>query len=851
MNLIRKTLTGERWEVVEISIQHIDGSVRTVLWNSATIFAPDGKTAVAIIAQGQDITERKRMEEELREREQEIRVITDNVPALVSYIDTDRRYRFVNKRYEDWFGIPRSEIIGNHLHIKEVLGEATYALIKDRIEMVLSGKQLHYEEALPYAYGGMRWVIVDYVPDFDELQRVKGYFALVTDITERKRAEEALLESKEFVENLIASMQDGFSVLDSHGVHIDVNPAFCQMIGFSREELIGVGTSHPYWPPEAYEEIEKAFQKTLRGEFSDVELTFMRKNGERFPVIVSPSWVKDKQGNVTSYFATVKDITERKRVEELLKKSEEEAKRLAQENAIMAEIGRIISSTMNIDEVYERFAEEVHKLISFDRIAINIINLEDHTFTVAYVTGVEITDRRQGDIISLAGTVPEKALLARSGSIIQIADNNKTTSRSPAYLPSFGAGLRSMVAIPLISKDQVIGILHLQSIKPNAYTERELRIAERVGYQIASAVANAQLFAEHKRAEEEYRTILRTAMDGFWIVDMEGRFLDVNDAFCRLIGYSRDEILTMRISDVEAIESPEDTSQRIEKIMKVSGDRFETRHRCKDGRIIDIEVSVNYMAVNGGRMFVFLRDITERKRAELERERLLADLEAKNKELESFVYTISHDLKAPLVSLNGFSSVLQKDYESQLGEEGKHYLERIQANVAHMEVLITSLLELSRIGQVVGPIEEIDVGPLLREIRDALAVRLKEAGAEFVVQEPLPTIRADRGRIHQVFVNLIDNAAKFRSAERVLRIEVGCQQESGFYRFYVADNGIGIAPQYHEQIFTPFRKLHPEIEGVGIGLALVKKIVEHHGGRAWVYSEAGKGATFYFTIPKG
>jgi signal transduction histidine kinase len=307
----------------------------------------------------------------------------------------------------------------------------------------------------------------------------------------------------------------------------------------------------------------------------------------------------------------------------------------------------------------------------------------------------------------------------------------------------------------------------------------------------------------------------------------------------------------MRISDVEAIESPEDTSQRIEKIMKVSGDRFETRHRCKDGRIIDIEVSVNYMAVNGGRMFVFLRDITERKRAELERERLLADLEAKNKELESFVYTISHDLKAPLVSLNGFSSVLQKDYESQLGEEGKHYLERIQANVAHMEVLITSLLELSRIGQVVGPIEEIDVGPLLREIRDALAVRLKEAGAEFVVQEPLPTIRADRGRIHQVFVNLIDNAAKFRSAERVLRIEVGCQQESGFYRFYVADNGIGIAPQYHEQIFTPFRKLHPEIEGVGIGLALVKKIVEHHGGRAWVYSEAGKGATFYFTIPKG
>ena len=186
-----------------------------------------------------------------------------------------------------------------------------------------------------------------------------------------------------------------------------------------------------------------------------------------------------------------------------------------------------------------------------------------------------------------------------------------------------------------------------------------------------------------------------------------------------------------------------------------------------------------------------------------------------------------------------------------MGEEGRHYLERIQANVAHMEALIKSLLELSRIGQVVGAIEEIGVGPLLREIRDALAVRLKEAGAEFVVQEPLPTVCADRGRIYQVFVNLIDNAVKFRSAERALRIEVGCRQESGFFRFHVADNGIGIAPQYHEQIFAPFRKLHPEIEGVGIGLALVKKIVEHHGGRAWVESEAGKGSTFYFTIPRG
>jgi signal transduction histidine kinase len=168
-----------------------------------------------------------------------------------------------------------------------------------------------------------------------------------------------------------------------------------------------------------------------------------------------------------------------------------------------------------------------------------------------------------------------------------------------------------------------------------------------------------------------------------------------------------------------------------------------------------------------------------------------------------------------------------------------------------MEALITSLLELSRIGRVAGPEEEINVGVLLREIEEGLVLKLEQEGVEFIVQQPLPAVRGDRGRIRQVLANLIDNAVKFRSAERALRIEVGCRQESDFYRFHVADNGIGIAPQYHEQIFTPFRKLHPEIEGMGIGLAIVKKIVEHHGGRVWVESEAGKGSTFYFTIPRG
>ena len=358
-----------------------------------------------------------------------------------------------------------------------------------------------------------------------------------------------------------------------------------------------------------------------------------------------------------------------------------------------------------------------------------------------------------------------------------------------------------------------------------------------------------------RQSEERYRTVGETIPYGVWVTDPIGYCTYVSCSFLELVGMTMEQVQQFGWLQLLPPEDVEPTKKHWLHCVQ-TGEHFEREHRfrTKDGsyrhvlaigRPVRGEQSqiTSWVGIN--------LDITERKQAEEEQKRLLAELEAKNREMEAFVYTVSHDLKAPLVSLNGFSSVLQKECYNQLGEEGKHYLERIQANVAHMDALIRNLLELSRIGLVVVPIEEIDVAALLREIRDELAVRLEEATAEVVVQAPLPTVRADRGRFRQVFANLMDNAVKFRSTERALRIEVGCRQEGDFYRFHVADNGIGIAPQYHEQIFAPFRKLHPEIEGVGMGLALVEKIVEHHGGRIWVESEAGKGSTFYFTIPRG
>ncbi len=194
-------------------------------------------------------------------------------------------------------------------------------------------------------------------------------------------------------------------------------------------------------------------------------------------------------------------MQERKQAEEALQRSEEEAKRLAQENATMAEIGRIISSTLEIDEVYERFAETVRHLIDFDRIAIGTFDVEHHTATIAYAIGKEIPERRLGKVFPLSQSIYEHILKTRSSVLVQTEDIHEIETRFPFLQASFRAGFKSVISVPLISKDQVIGVLNFRSVKPNAYTEGDLKIAESIGNEIAGAVANSLLFAERKRME--------------------------------------------------------------------------------------------------------------------------------------------------------------------------------------------------------------------------------------------------------------------------------------------------------------------------------------------------------------
>jgi signal transduction histidine kinase len=229
-------------------------------------------------------------------------------------------------------------------------------------------------------------------------------------------------------------------------------------------------------------------------------------------------------------------------------------------------------------------------------------------------------------------------------------------------------------------------------------------------------------------------------------------------------------------------------------------------------------------------------------------EGLVTELENKNAELERFTYTVSHDLKSPLITIRGFLGYLEQDARAGNIERLTNDIERISKAAEKMYLLLDELLELSRIGRLMNEPEEVPFETIVREALSLAAGRLQNGKIKAKIGSNLPQVYGDRVRLVEVVQNLVDNAAKFTKNQPKPKIEIGVRVRDGKPIFYVKDNGIGIDPKYHEKIFGLFDKLDSSSEGTGVGLALVKRIVEVHGGKIWVESEAGKGATFCFTL---
>lgn len=347
--------------------------------------------------------------------------------------------------------------------------------------------------------------------------------------------------------------------------------------------------------------------------------------------------------------------------------------------------------------------------------------------------------------------------------------------------------------------------------------------------------------------------ILDNIPDMAWLKDVNSRYIAVNEQFSKTCGYRAEYIVGKTDFDIWEKEFAENYRRDDLKVMQ-SGRRRQIEELQHDNTGREYWVETIKTPIRNARGDIIgttgiAREITERKRAEIEREKLIAELEAKNAELERFTYTVSHDLKSPLVTITGFLSYLEKDARAGNFDKFKKDLERIQQAAEKMQTLLKDLLELSRIGRIMNEPVETGFGDIVREALAAVEGQIEMQNIRIEFTDEGHTIRGDRTRLIEVMQNLIDNAAKFMGSQPDPRIRIGAvMDEDNRPTFYVQDNGIGIEPQFSKRIFGLFNKLDTNSPGSGIGLTLVKRIIEVHGGKIWVESKPGEGSTFYFTF---
>jgi PAS domain S-box-containing protein len=355
----------------------------------------------------------------------------------------------------------------------------------------------------------------------------------------------------------------------------------------------------------------------------------------------------------------------------------------------------------------------------------------------------------------------------------------------------------------------------------------------------------------------------RYANDIILLLDAAGRIIEANDMAVASYGYSRDELLLMNVADLR---EPEDAVALAQTWVRVKekgaeGLVFETEHLRRDGSQFPVEISARVIEVEGRELRQeIIRDITERKRAEEAVRELNADLDQRvrdrtvqleeaNRELESFSYSVSHDLRGPLRGIDGWSLALLEDYRDKLDAQACEYLDYIRSDAQRMGQLIDDMLRLSHVSRGQMKLASVDMGAISQAVAARLRERQPDRRVEFAVQPGL-TAWGDAGLLEVALTNLIDNAWKFSSRRPVARIELGRTEADGRTAFFIRDNGVGFDMTYVHKLFGAFQRLHKtsEFPGTGIGLAIVQRVVHRHNGRVWAEVQPDGGATFYFTL---
>lgn len=482
-----------------------------------------------------------------------------------------------------------------------------------------------------------------------------------------------------------------------------------------------------------------------------------------------------------------------------------------------------------------------------------LASVTDYVYTVVVVEGRPVSTSHGPGCVAVTGYGPEEyasdPLLWHR--MVHDDDKAAVTAQAEAMLTS---GAAESLEHRIVHRD---GSVRWVRNTPVPRLDAAGRLA---GYDGLISDITARKLAEIalREGEEKYRSLVEASSDAVFLESLEGRVLECNSSACKMFGYSKEELLGLEVADLVPDEVRPALGSLAERLRSTGGAFLESFNVRKGGEVFPCEVNTQLVSVGGEpRVIAFVRDLSESRLRDREIGRLAgelqrrnAELELANSELEAFACMVSHDLRAPLVVVDGFLRVLLEEPAAELPPEVVRPLRLMQQASERMRELIDSLLDFSRLAAQPLRRRTVDVPVLARQVWEELLP--VEGGRKLHMEtEEAPSCEADSSLLRQVLANLLGNALKFTRTRPVAVVRVGGARRAGECVYFVRDNGIGFEPATAGGLFDLFRRLERAegLEGSGVGLAIVRRIVERHGGRVWADSRPGEGATFYFALP--
>ncbi|NUM43822.1 MAG: PAS domain S-box protein [Anaerolineales bacterium] len=635
------------------------------------------------------------------------------------------------------------------------------------------------------------------------------------ELAERHRIEAELEASKNHFRALIENIAEIVALLDAQAKILYASPAIETTLGYTPDELIGssgIDLIHPEDLNKILPCIQGMIEKS-NGEVS-AEFRLRHKNGDW-------RWVSGMGKNaladptIEAIIINYRDITERKLAEDTVRANE------ARFRSILTAIPDLVFIS-DAQGTYHDFFTVHEERLGLPREQIIGRTIHD-------IFPPEIAQRFQQKLDEAAAT---SEVIEYEYDLAGPETHNWFQARAVAYETPQGQFIVWLARDINVQKQAKAEILKLNA-------ELEQRVKDRT--------------AALQESEERFRMLFEESPDAIWIIEPHegtgsGRILDCNEAACRMTGYTREELIGAEDSLINA--GP-DVPDYLEKLRQGRHLTFEDLNRRKDGTIYPIEVSTSLLTLRGKQIILGVdRDITERKRAEDELRQANEAMLAVNQELEAFSYSVSHDLRAPLRAIDGFSTMLMEMYAPQLDEQGQRYVANVQQAAQRMGTLIDDLLKLSRVSRKEFHREACSLSHIAEEILQALQTQTPERHATIRIQPDL-TGSGDPSLLRVMLENLLGNAWKFSGKQPHAEISFGMSIQAKGKVYFVRDNGAGFDMAYADRLFGAFQRLHryEEFEGTGIGLATVQRIVHRHGGQIWAEAAVEQGASFYFTLP--